>query len=149
MTIQKAISLAGFNLLRWYAETLENYYPGRVKKVLVVNPPFGTTAIISALSAVLPSSFTQKMEVVYETTGLFKYMDPSEVPMEYGGTNPLPLTQGARDVALLQYVERLNTSTSSVHSGTERGCGPPVSLAGMAGYMQSDACGDGEEAGDK
>lgn len=47
ISLRKAANPQSFSLLRWYAETLENYYPGRVKRVLVINPPFGTAPIIN------------------------------------------------------------------------------------------------------
>ena len=57
ITIQKAANLTSLNLLRWYSETLEYYYPGRVQRVFVVNPPLGTAAIIGGINGALPVNF--------------------------------------------------------------------------------------------
>ena len=67
---------------------MEDHFPGRLKKILIVNPPrlFGT--VFGVIKGVLPASVRDGIEIIYDMKDLQKYVSPEYLPKEYGGTGP-------------------------------------------------------------
>ena len=91
LSIRKASNPFMLSLTRWYSETIETYYPGTVRRILIINPPFGIGVIVKIMSVVLPASFCAKLEILYDLKKLQDYIDPSQIPVQYGGTCTTPL----------------------------------------------------------
>jgi len=103
MSLRKASNPFMLSLSKWYSETLENYFPGNLQRVLIINPPFGTSAIVKVMTAVLPASYVSKIEIVHNLKDLQKYIDPRQIPTQYGGSNTTPLEDSPFEQKLREF----------------------------------------------
>jgi len=69
-------------------QTVEEHYPGRLKKILVINPPRLFSTVLGVIKGVLPASLRDSLEVLHEHKDLQKYVAPEWLPKAYGGTGP-------------------------------------------------------------
>lgn len=75
------------------SETIDNYYPEQVARLVVCNAPRWFSTIWTVIARVLPEAVQKKVDILYDCKGLDKYIHPSQRPKEYGGTD-VPLGQG-------------------------------------------------------
>lgn len=90
----------GFALVR----TLRAHYPQRCARVHIVHMPPLSRWLVSAVCSLLDSRTARKL-VLYEAEGaslasaLRGSFEPSQLPIEYGGTDTIPLLPGEHDAA--------------------------------------------------
>ncbi|OQS01387.1 hypothetical protein ACHHYP_01192 [Achlya hypogyna] len=94
----------------------EAYYPERLYKVFIVNPPSWFNMIWKAVSPLVNPKTREKINVVKGQKeiqkALLEYIDAENLPVEYGGSCECPggcLTGSPDEVLLREYVERLNS----------------------------------------
>ncbi|OQS00525.1 serine protease family S09A [Thraustotheca clavata] len=94
----------------------ELYYPERLYKVFIVNPPSWFNIIWKAMSPLINPKTRDKINVVKGQKeiqkALLEYIDAENLPVEYGGTCACEggcLTHSPHEVLLRDYVERLNS----------------------------------------
>lgn len=66
---------------------IDNHYPEQVCRLVVCRAPRWFSMIWRLIAQVLPESVQKKVDILYDTAGLDKYIDPSQRPIEYGGTS--------------------------------------------------------------
>ncbi|KDO25828.1 hypothetical protein SPRG_08772 [Saprolegnia parasitica CBS 223.65] len=94
----------------------EAYYPERLYKVFIVNPPSWFNMIWKAVSPLVNPKTREKINVVKGQKeiqkALLEYIDPENLPVEYGGTCECVggcLTHSPDENLLREYVDRLNS----------------------------------------
>ena len=102
-SITKGSILFFLKILRWSAETKERYYPGLVRKVLIINPPLGTGVLVKLMTAILPPSFTSKIVIIHDLIRLRDFIEPKQIPLQYGGTCPTPLDESPYEEMLRDF----------------------------------------------
>jgi len=108
-------------------DIMDNYYPERVKRILIVNAPFWFTGAWKGVSALLPKTITDKVQIsgLGQTMAqLLKFIEPGELPLEYiEGTAPpttscLALGQHPQELRLCDIVR--NTLGSDDKDGARQ-----------------------------
>lgn len=103
------LSLAHRNTLVFLQAALEfdlKHYPERPERVLVVNTPWIAPGLWEMVKMFLDESTKSKVEILgwnYKEE-LLKYIDADQLPVEYGGTNPMVIREYTRE-ELLPFVQ--------------------------------------------
>lgn len=90
------ISMSSFSLhvisfLKKSSDTIDNYYPEQVARLVVCNAPSWFSLIWGTIKKVLPDAVQNKVDISYDCSSLDRFIHPSQRPKEYGGTDPTPL----------------------------------------------------------
>ena len=86
------------------------HYPLTMKRAFVVNSPFWLAGVWSKMKGILPES-VQVEFVASDMTPLHEYIDPEQIPTEYGGTSPYRLGEHPYESELKTLVdEYINAS---------------------------------------
>lgn len=65
----------------------QSQYPERLRKVLLVNPPYGFEPAWKLIKSVLDGSTATKIKFCFKFDELLEECDPEVLPKEYGGTH--------------------------------------------------------------
>lgn len=85
------------------SQALNNNYPEKVVRILILNLPSWMTSVWGVVAAVLPASMREKVIIASSTSEMLQYIDPDQIPREYGGSDPTLLADSP-DEHLLQEV---------------------------------------------
>jgi hypothetical protein len=98
------------------SDTIDNYYPLRVKRLIIINVPSWFSSVWSVITSVLPQAVRDKIHILHGIDGLDEIVAEAERPVEYGGTNgtfgSVPEHQGF--VALTKAWENIRAETPSL-----------------------------------
>lgn len=78
--------------LRISGQVVDSHYPGMVARLVICNAPSWFWTVWSMIARVLPESTRDSIVIIGDAQGLDQYVDPSQRPAEYGGTD-VPLGQ--------------------------------------------------------
>jgi hypothetical protein len=93
---------------------IDNYYPEQVARLVVCNAPWGFGAVFSLIAGVLPEAVKKKVDILGDSQGLDKYIEPSQRPVEYAGTGgPLGTAAGHLEFLALEKRWRERDGTSA------------------------------------
>ena len=105
---------------------IDNYYPEQVSRLVICNAPSWFSTLWRMISSVLPPSIQKKVDILYDSKSLDKYIHPSQRPVAYGGTDvdlghaPGHLEFLALEVKWREILDKIPTpaTTTSVASDT-------------------------------
>eukprot|EP01035_Chromulina_nebulosa_P017725 gene17725-23317_t len=97
------MDVAGF--LKQSSEVIDSFYPGRVKRIVIVNVPGWFSSAWSVITRFLPETVKKKIAFVSSVDGLDEYISRSQRPREYGGTDGT-LGQSKEHKEFLQLAEQ-------------------------------------------
>ena len=61
-------------------------------RLVIVNSPRWFSSIWTVIARALPEAVQKKIDILYDSNGLSKYIDPSQIPANYGKED-VPLGQ--------------------------------------------------------
>mmetsp|Transcript_9037 Transcript_9037/g.17692 ORF Transcript_9037/g.17692 Transcript_9037/m.17692 type:complete len:309 (-) Transcript_9037:402-1328(-) len=104
--------LAGktMELFKTTSKVIQMHYPERSYKMIVINAPWWFKTVWALISPLLDPRTKEKIVILgsdYKAK-LLEYLDESEVPVEYGGTDERPLGMGREELILWQHVKEVN-----------------------------------------
>ncbi|EWM23907.1 sec14 cytosolic [Nannochloropsis gaditana] len=108
LSLTRLASPDSLALIRAASETLNNHYPDRVLRILVVNAPRFFGPIFRLLSTVMPASVRDQFQICSSPADVEKFISPDVLPVEYGGKNSLKFGQSEEEVSLRALVDRNN-----------------------------------------
>jgi len=82
------------------------HYPLSMKRAFLVNSPFWLAGAWSGIKGILPDSV--QVDIRSETNyydSLCKYIDPDQIPPEYGGSSPYSLGQHPYELGMAEFVK--------------------------------------------
>lgn len=83
------------------------HYPCSMKMVLCANSPFWLASAFGTLKGILPANTAMEvMSTSNQTDILSQYIDIDQIPKEYGGKSPHPLSEHPLELQLVQTVKR-------------------------------------------
>jgi hypothetical protein len=115
------------------SEVIDAYYPpGMVSRLVICNAPIWFSSAWGMIAKVLPESVNNKVITVARLSDLDKFIDPSQRPVSYGGTDPNPMGQSPDHLSFLRAIKSAGSETPVV---------PPVnvSTAKMTSFPSSAA----------
>lgn len=132
------------SFLHTYTQTLNNHYPERVLRILVVNAPryvpslfplpapfskleltllpfppnsfFGP--IFKLLSTVMPASLRDQLQICSSIEDIEKFISLDVLPPEYGGKSPFKLGEAEEEVSLRALVMKNNVAAGVVSAAS-------------------------------
>ena len=81
------ITAETISFIKQSAEIMDDHYPGRVRRLIVVNAPLLFWSAWSTIAMVLPASVRDKVEILSDCSRLDEWIHPAQRPEEYGGTD--------------------------------------------------------------
>lgn len=73
------------SFIKQNSDIIDNYYPNRVKRLVICNAPSWFSSVWGVVTAVLPQAVRDKIKILYGYEGLDEIIDTSQRPIEYGG----------------------------------------------------------------
>lgn len=62
---------------------MDSHYPGRLRKIYIVNAPWGFSSIFGVIKAALPPAVRDAMEILSNVKDLHKFIKPDQVGTNY------------------------------------------------------------------
>jgi hypothetical protein len=88
------------------SEVIDAYYPpGMVARLVICNAPIWFSSAWGMIAKVLPESVNKKVITVGRLSDLDKFIDPSQRPVSYGGTDPNPLGQSPDHLSFMRAIK--------------------------------------------
>jgi threonine dehydrogenase-like Zn-dependent dehydrogenase len=75
------------SFIKQSSDLIDNYYPGRVVRLVVCNAPTWFWSVWTMISRVLPESVRKKIVILNDVAGLEPIISASQRPVAYGGTS--------------------------------------------------------------
>jgi CRAL/TRIO domain len=66
---------------------MDLHYPGRVRRLMIVNAPYWFSSVWGMVGSILPDSVKKKIKIIAGVKGLDEVISPSQRPVQYGGTD--------------------------------------------------------------
>lgn len=89
------------------SDIVDNFYPQRVVRLVIVNSPRWFSSIWTVIARVLPEAVQKKIDILYDSAGLNKYIEMDQIPSNYGGAG-VPLGQAEGHKAFVKLAEDWN-----------------------------------------
>ena len=105
------------SFIKQSSDIVDNYYPGRVVRLIVVNAPTWFWSVWSMISRVLPDSVKKKIVIMNDTAGLENYISSGQRSRAYGGNGP-DLGQSPEHLEFLSIAEHWAKNYSSLKSNS-------------------------------
>ena len=88
---------------------VQEHYPERGFMVFVVNVPYWFTSVWAVVKTWINPRTLNKIRILGKDykTELFKFVDPANLPAEFGGTNKFPVTESAEGTFYYLFLNRL------------------------------------------
>eukprot|EP00919_Chromeraceae_sp_WS-2016_P038258 GHVR01091345.1.p1 GENE.GHVR01091345.1~~GHVR01091345.1.p1 ORF type:complete len:284 (+),score=47.40 GHVR01091345.1:30-881(+) len=99
-----------FELFKKTSKLIQEHYPERSFKIIVINAPFWFKTVFTLIGPFIDPRTKEKIIVVgsdYKKV-LAEYLEPTEVPLQYGGTNDSPIGTGKEELLIWDHVKRVN-----------------------------------------
>jgi len=135
---------AGFKLITRVGAMLSMNYPQRLQRCFLINAPGWWAVAWKMISPVIPAKIRAQMSLYSKSDkehafkAMLDWIDEGVIPVAYGGKNELPLSQCSMEIALKEYVDKLNTkalpSEEEERGGEE---GESSSSDGGAAFLSS------------
>lgn len=95
------------------SEVIDSYYPpGMVARLVICNAPIWFSSAWGMIAKVLPESVNNKVITVGRLSDLDKFIDPSQRPVNYGGTDPNPLGQSPDHLSFLRAIKSAGSESA-------------------------------------
>mmetsp|Transcript_21866 Transcript_21866/g.39172 ORF Transcript_21866/g.39172 Transcript_21866/m.39172 type:complete len:350 (-) Transcript_21866:301-1350(-) len=93
-------------------QTMQQHYPERSGKLFIVNAPSWFTNLWRMISPHVDEATKKKISILGKNyhAELFEYIDPANVPKEFGGEDETPFGESPEEVALREYVADLQAN---------------------------------------
>lgn len=139
-----SVTTTVISFIKKSGEIVDNYYPEQVARLVVCRAPRWFSTIWTVIARVLPESVQKKVDILYDSKGLDKYIHPSQRPQEYGGTGVelgqweghlcfLQIAENWRKQALSLSLEPVDISSANGHqAGNSKGTRSGFSTAGSS-----------------
>uniref|UniRef100_I2CP95 Sec14 cytosolic n=1 Tax=Nannochloropsis gaditana (strain CCMP526) TaxID=1093141 RepID=I2CP95_NANGC len=112
LSLASAASVDNLGLIKAVCEVNSYYYPGRAHKILAVNPPRFFGPVFNIIKNVLPNGLNHVVECVSHKE-LHKYVDPSLLPPQLGGTSTVPVGESESEKTFREFVAKLNARSTA------------------------------------
>ncbi len=138
----------GFKLITRVGAMLSMNYPQRLQRCFLINAPGWWAVAWKLITPIIPAKIRAQMslygikdkEAAYKA--MLEWVDDDVIPVAYGGKNVLPLSECSLEVALAQYVAKLNENLP-IEEGDEeeesKGDGSSIDDDGAASVSPSSS----------
>ena len=104
MSLRRLSSPDTAELIKATSAVLDAHYPGRVATILVVNAPGWVASAWSLIANLMPQTLRERVMVTRDLRELHDFIDPAQLPLQYGGTDATPPGQGPEEALLEKIV---------------------------------------------
>jgi len=80
------VSSSVLSFIKQSSNIIDNYYPGRVVRLVVCNAPSWFSSVWTMIQRVLPEAVRKKIVILNDVAGLDKVIAADQRPVSYGGT---------------------------------------------------------------
>ncbi|KAL4539619.1 hypothetical protein Ndes2437B_g02017 [Nannochloris sp. 'desiccata'] len=107
---------AGFKLITRVGAMLSMNYPQRLQRCFLINAPGWWAVAWKIISPIIPAKIRAQMSLYSKNDkehafkAMLEWIDEDIIPAAYGGKNELPLSQCSMEIALKEYVDKLNAN---------------------------------------
>jgi hypothetical protein len=118
---------AGFKLITRVGAMLSMNYPQRLQRCFLINAPGWWAVAWKIISPIVPAKIRAQMSLYSKSDqehalkAMLEWIDEDIIPVAYGGKNEVPLFQCSMEIALKEYVDKLNANTLPLQEGEKGG----------------------------